>query len=242
MEIQVFAKKSDRRIIAQLKPNQLETVNGSNLTMGCSNLLVKFGNITVCGRSNGTKHFVSYLSDEKPPKININEKNWASKLLTVKKSLKSDLHDFEHVLLTFGYEVPVIPDTVKLNLFLCPEWQIGAPYITLYGDNETDMVYRGFDSDIDFIMNYLPNVSSCDNLSEVMFTLQKQEPYYYNWHILVSFVPDPNIEWVHIGEVKFEGLEEHPRPRETHSLYGITPITGECSGSCTVLIIVMHVS
>ena len=232
-EVRMSAEESNTPIIAEVVPKRVKKINGSTSTMGCNNSLDSVGNLTVCGTGTAAARFESYLSDRCVPQINTTEKNWASNLLTVKKSLKCDVHDFEHVLLTFAYEIPVVPDSIKLDLFLCPEWHIGAPYITLFGDNNSDMVYRGF-NDGDFIIHHLPNKRSCHNLSSVKFTLQKQEPLYYNWHILVSFIPDPNIEWVFIGEVTFINIELDPDPTSSHYFNGTPITTGEYSGTCLI--------
>ena len=194
-------------IIADVMPPGIEAVNGSNPIMGCTGTLYYTGKLKVC---TNISNFISYLTDEECPAVDTSDPNWASELVTVRKSKKSTVLDFPHVLLTFAFEYAVIPESIEVYLFLCPEWQIGAPYITLFGDDYSDMVFRGFEDDnmnSDFILNHYPNEISCHNLSRVILSPSKGEPLYFNWHILVSFVPDESIEWVHTGEVIFNIAE-----------------------------------
>ena len=46
---------------------------------------------------------------------------------------------FDHVVLTFGFDAAV---SLTSNLFLCPEWNIGAPFISVYGDENRDSNLR----------------------------------------------------------------------------------------------------
>ena len=96
--------------------------------------------------------------------------------------------------------------SIELDLFLCPEWNIGAPFISVYGDNESSLVYS-FSSD--FLMSHTPNEISCDSLSTVTISFQEVLSY-HNWHILVPFTAQPDIEWVHVGEVRFLGTDVDP--------------------------------
>ena len=216
-------------IIAEVIPQGFEAVNGSdNITMGCSGKIYHCGELRVCAGYNITSPFTSYLSNrdrDDHDTIDTNDENWASKLVTVKKK-KSDVHDFPHVLLTFAFEYAVLPESVEMELFLCDYLQIGAPYITLFGDNYTDLVYRGFkhdneDKNSDFIVNHLPDKKSCDHLLNISLKPQRGEPCHYNWHILVSFF-NKSIEWVRIGEVRFNISETDLYPESKHPF-----VTGE---------------
>ena len=207
-------------IIAELVPRGNEAVNGSNITIGCNGTIYHCGKLKVC--TNNSLFTVN--RDDNDDTINTSDPNWASELVTVRKSKKSAVHDFPHVLLTFAFEYAVIPESIEMDLFLCPKWKIDAPYITLFGYNESDLVYLGFENyglNSDFILNHLPQNKSCDRLSRISLTPQNGEPCYYNWHILVSFSLDESIEWVHIGEVIFNIREadlnsQHPFLKGEH--------------------------
>ena len=74
--------------------------------MGCSEVVnISHGREACCPPSS------SYLLDGlSPTSININNSNWASHLVTVKKNNISVGHiDFPHVLLTFIFDRPVSP-------------------------------------------------------------------------------------------------------------------------------------
>ena len=94
---------------------------------------------------------------------------------------------------------------IELDLFLCPEWKIGVPFITVYGDEELDLVLN-YQSGLNFI-NYETNQSSCDSLSNVSIPFEGHVVAYLyirTLHILVSQF-GRTIDWVHVGEVKFLG-------------------------------------
>ena len=173
-------------------PQGIESVNGSDVNMGCGNPLVNCAGVMVCGNCSS-----SYLVDDISPAINISTSDWASQLVTVKKSFGN--LDYEHVLLTFGFATAVTLTSIKLDLFLCPEWNIGAPFITVYADNNANLNFNS-----SFISSYdgHGDLSSCDSLSTVTITLEVLSSY-HTWHILVTFELQPDTEWVHIGEVRF---------------------------------------
>ena len=183
----------------QVVPQGIESVNGSNVTMGCATPVVKLpGNVTICGNFGSGGGVISYLVDGNAPDIDTSTSDWTSELVIVRKNDGTlDLPD--HVLLTFGFDTAVSLTSIEFNLFLCPEWNIGAPFISVYGDNESSLVYS---SSSDFIRSYLPNEISCDSLSTVTFPFENVL-FYHNWHIVVTFAAQPHIEWVHVGEVRF---------------------------------------
>ena len=193
-------------IPVQIVPQGIESVNGSDVSMGCASPLVNNSNsVVVCGSPCESSE--SYLVDGNSPAINTNTPNWASQLVTVRKNKKNNEINFDHVVLTFGFDTAVSPTAIELDLFLCPEGNIGAPYITVYADNNTTLVfrYRFAQTLSDTIIHYTPNKTSCDSLSTVSIPVREQieDSSYFTWHIVVDFTPQPDIEWVHVGEVTF---------------------------------------
>ena len=107
--------------------------------------------------------------------------------------------NFEHVVLTFEFENPVTVTSIEMDLFLCPEWGIGAPYIGLFADNHSEFVY----DENDFLMVYSPPAGTCGCLSNISVPVITGEPPYPFWHILIAFTDAPSMQWVHVGEVVF---------------------------------------
>ena len=127
--------------------------------------------------------------------------DWASQLVTVRKTQNDDF-SFDHVLLTFGFDTAVTLTGIELDLFLCTDMKIGAPFISVYASN------LGFTHDSLFnlpFQHYAPSQSSCDSLSTINITLNDKftDPY-LTWHILVSFLTS-SIDWVNVGDVRFRG-------------------------------------
>ena len=146
--------------------------------------------------------------DGNSPAIDTSTSDWASQLVTVRKNDATlDIQDY--VLLTFRFDRALALTSIELDLFLCPEWNIGAPFISVYGDNNSNLVYS---SSSDFIGRYTPNEISCDSLSTITISLQELLRPYHQWHIIVTFLPQPHIEWVHVGEVRFLGSSADSTP------------------------------
>ena len=189
----------------QVVPQGIESVNGSDINMGCASPLVNRSGVMhmVCDNSE------SYLIDGCSPAIDTSTSNWASQLVTLRKvSDHAQLH-FDHVSLTFGFNTAVSLTAIELDLFLCPEWNIGAPNITVAG---SDLLGSSV-----LATGYTPSQSSCDSLSTVSIPLQGDSSY-PTWHILVTFPsPHEDIQWVHVGEVRFlnESVYGHPSSRHT---------------------------
>ena len=173
------------------------SVNGSNITMGCASPLVDRSGAMVCNNSE------SYLVDGCSPTINANTSNWASQLVTLRKVSDDAQFHFDHVLLTFGFNTAVSLTAIELDLFLCPERNIGAPNIGVIATNNTDLIFS-FDFEV-LAPGYTPSNSSCDSLSTVSIPLQGDSSY-LTWYIVVTF-PSPyeDIQWVYVGEVRFIG-------------------------------------
>ena len=53
--------------------------------------------------------------------------DWASQLMTLRRNEGSHNLIYPHVLLTITYETAVSLTKIEMDLFLCPEWNIGAP-------------------------------------------------------------------------------------------------------------------
>ena len=180
----------------QVVPYGIESVNGSDVNMGCTSPLVDRGGVMVC-------ESVSHLVDGCSPDIDTSTSDWASQLVTVRKSSTDDIRYF-HVLLTFGFDTAVSLTGIELDLFLCPEWKIGAPHITVYGDEEFELVLPN--PDLQFISHDI-NQLSCDSLSNVSIPFMGSAlavASFRTWHILVTqFGSD--IDLVHVGEVRFLG-------------------------------------
>ena len=70
----------------------------------------------------------SYLLDGNSSAIDTSTSDWASQLVTVRKNDGTPgFIMFDHVVLTFGFDTDVSLTSIELDLFLCPEWNIGAP-------------------------------------------------------------------------------------------------------------------
>ena len=117
-------------------------------------------------------------------------------------------HDIpaDHVVLTFGFDTAVTLTSIELDLFYCPEWNIGVPFISVYADGKNSLV---FSSSSDFIRQKTPRQTSCDSLSTIVISFEEliTSP---TWHIVVSFAAQPDTEWVHVGEVRLLGTDSTP--------------------------------
>ena len=139
------------------------------------------------------------LSDGHVPHINTSLQNWASDLVTVRKSPYDKSVHFDHIVLTFKFETSVNVTSIEIDLFLCPEWGIGAPSITILADNHSQFIFNAND----FLHVYEPDHGTCGCLSKIFVPVQRGEPHYPYWHILVDFTNAQNLHWVHVGEVTF---------------------------------------
>ena len=192
----------------QVVPQGIESVNGSDVNMGCTSPLVESGGVMVC--SNPCDASMSYLLDGNSPAIDTSTSDWASQLVTVRKNDAIGGHiSFDHVVLTFGFDTAVFLTSIELDLFLCPEWNISAPVIAVYGDENRDLVRITIQT-LTFLgsSNNQLSQSSCDSLSTVSILLQDNA--YLTVHIVVEITEDNNIEWVHVAEVRFLGTPADP--------------------------------
>ena len=178
----------------QVVPQGITSRNGSSFDMGCSSIVVRDG-FTACDCNSQ-----SYLVDGVSPDINTSTPDWASQLVTVRRNEGTYDIPFAHVLLTFGFDTAVSLTGIEMDLFLCPDWGIGAPHITVYVDKEYDFV---FNLSLPFTPPVQSSQSSCDSITTVHLSGDTLSIYSYTFHILVDLPYHSSIEWVHIGEVRF---------------------------------------
>ena len=105
--------------------------------------------------------------------------------------------------------------SIELDLFLCPEWNIGAPFIAVFGDESRDLVLKTFQN-VTFLDGRRyndPSQSSCDSLSTVSIPLYDDAATssYLTWHIVVKISKEDYIEWVHVEEVRFLGTSTNSK-------------------------------
>ena len=181
-------------------PQGIESINGSDVTMGCTSPLVDSGGVMVCSSGCST------LLDGISPTIDTSTSDWASQLVTVRATEYTENIPFPHVLLTFGFDTAVSLTGIELDMFICPEWNIHAPGILVYADEESNLVFNG-GSGLSF-QSYTPSQRSCDSLSTVSISLRNTltASSYLTWHIVVNGFSD-SIGWVQFGEVRFLGAD-----------------------------------
>ena len=182
----------------QVVPYGIESVNGSDVNMGCTSPLVNRSGVMVC-------ESMSHLVDGCSPGIDTKTSDWTSQLVTVRKSFTDDIK-FWHVRLAFIFDTAVSLTGVELDLFLCPEMGISAPYITVYADEEDNLVFTNpLESGLPFI-RYISTQSSCSSLSTVSIPFRGSAldgQSFRTWYILSS--QTGLIDWFHVGEVRFLG-------------------------------------
>ena len=207
-------------------PEGTESVNGSNVTGGCQ---AAVSDQRLCGTIfSGT---ISYLVDDNIPVLNTAAPNWASQLVTVRKNSPTVAIPYDHVLLIFDYSSRVSLILVELNLFYCPEWNIGAPNITVYLDEDDTYFINYIEGAPDIAVRgniVLSSQSSCDSLLPVRIPLENTATQHHTWYIVVSFDPQPEIEWVHIGEVTLFDTEPPPLPVPSELHYVSTHYNNVC--------------
>ena len=214
----LFFSGAEVPIPQQFVPQGIESVNGSNVTMGCAEPLFYFHDYSdykLCGTAGDGVS--SYLFDGNSPDIDTSASNWASQLVTVRKNDATADISYDHVVLAFRFDTAVSLTSIELDLFLCPELNIGAPNITVYGD---DTASSGLTfSELALILNIItvlqsltPSQSSCGSLSTVSIPLPNTGTSYPIWYIVVSFPPQSEIEWVHVGEVRLLDTPADPDP------------------------------
>ena len=187
----------------QVVPRGIESVNGSNsVTMGCTSPLVDSGGVMVCESQ-------SFLFDDCSPDIDTNTSDWASRLVTVRSEETAGI-TFPHVLLTFGFDTAVSLTGIEMDLFNCPDWNIGAPSISVHlnPDYNLTATYNML-IPLPFVFADVNTLQpSCDSLSTITFSRGPfQSGSYRTVYILVDLPYPSFIQWVHVGEVRFIGLD-----------------------------------
>ena len=151
----------------------------------------------------------SYLVDGCSPDIDTSTSDWASQLVTVRRNEGTAGIGFPHVLLTFGFDTAVSLTGIEMDLFNCSDWNIGTPSITVYLNPDynlaatTDILYT--DDGLPFVNANMDSLlSSCDSLSAVTFSGGSfLGGSYHTVYILVDLSHTSSIQWVHVGEVRF---------------------------------------
>ena len=187
----------------QVVPQGTDSVNGSSVNMGCTSSLVDSGGVLVCESR-------SYLVDGVSPDINTSTSDWASQLVTVRMSNDGPDLNFPHVLLTFGFDTAVSLTRIEMDLFLCPDWGIGAPRSTVYLNEDYNLTSTNIITDSFKFVSAGDNSlqSPCDTLSTVTISGGSfVGSSYRTFHILVALTEHQSIEWVYVGEVRFIGIE-----------------------------------
>ena len=190
-------------------PQGIESVNGSSVNMGCTSPLVDSDGVMICDECS-----TNLLIDGNSPAIDTSTSDWASQLVTVRKTQTDEITandgmPFDHVLLTLGFDTAVTPTEIELDLFLCPEWGIGVPFISAYFDEESNLVFSDQSLNLP-TQGRTPSQSSCNSLSTVTISLRdglRSTPY-LTVHVLFSSFT-AFIDWVHVGEVRFLGSSQH---------------------------------
>ena len=183
----------------QVVPQGIESVNGSNVTMGCTSPLVDSGDVMVCESQ-------SYLIDGCSPDIDTSTSDWASQLVTVRRNEGTPNISYPHVLLTFGFDTAVSLTGIEMDLFNCPDWNIGVPSIyAVYLNPEYNLAATTNIFSLPFVLAGNDSLqSSCDSLSTVTISgASFQSGPYRTVYILVDLSLTSSIQWVHVGEVRF---------------------------------------
>ena len=105
-----------------------------------------------------------------------------------------------------------------MDWFLCPDWGIGAPSITVYLDEQYNLDNTNI-FDLPFVFADDSLQSSCDSLSTVTISGGPfYGSYYRTIHILVDISQYSFIQSVHVGEVRFIGIDSPTCTRPTPSV------------------------
>ena len=193
-----------------VQPQGIESVDGSDINMGCTSPLVNSDGVMICDSCSN-----NYLIDRHTPDIDTSTSDWASQLVTVKKT-QTDEIPFDHVLLTFQFDTAVFVNEVELDFFRCPEMGISVPTLGLYID-------EGLGDDLVLNISSLANISraimfnldtnwpslptSCDSLTTIPidFSRETRDRLARTIHVLINFSSSSNINWTYVGEIRFTG-------------------------------------
>ena len=189
-----------------VSPYGIESVNGSDINMGCTSQLVDSDGVMICDRCSN-----NYLIDGDTPAIDTSSSDWASQLVTVRKT-QTDEIPFDHVLLTFRFDTAVFVNEIELDFFRCPEMGISVPTLGLYIDEGDDLVFAYQNSStartimFNLDTNWPSLPTSCDSLTTVPIGFPRQtRELARTIHILINFSSASNVNWTYVGEVRFTG-------------------------------------
>ena len=189
------------RLPVQVVPEGITSINGSVVNMGCTTELTDVDGITTCGSPGDGA--MSYLIDGSSPQIDTRDPNWASQLVVGKRNENASAST-DYVLLTFGFETDVSPTAIEIDLFLCSDWNFWATIISVYVNEEYDLVFTSTLSRYSFTY---PLYSLCGSLSTVALSPFNINSY-QTFHIVMDFpFDDPQAQYLHIGEVRFAGIQ-----------------------------------
>ena len=195
LEVLALFNGPGSEVPVQVVPQGIESVYGSDINMGCTSPLVDRGGVMVCENS------VSYLVDGCSPAIDTSTSNWASQLVTVRKTPITGQTTHDGVVLTFNFDTAVFPTSIELDLYLCSRWNsvVHTPYV--YADQNSSLVLSSTSTPIRGAT--LPG-QSCDSLSTVRFStgeVAASITRYHSWHIVVAL--NRNNDWAYVGDVRF---------------------------------------
>ena len=195
-------------IMTEIVPNGLQSVNGSDIRMGCTNNPVVSNGFVSCSSQNDT----GFLTDGNVPTINMSDPEWAAELVTINRVRANNQITFDHALMTFQLYEKLVVTSIYLDLFLCLGSQIGAPHISVIGSDSTTLYYNNFlGAEADLLSVYQPPQTSCEcKMSTIIVCIQEGEVLHPMLHLLVYF-PDDQHDWLHVGEVRFS---DEPVPNQ----------------------------
>ena len=192
------------QIPVQVVPRGIESVNGSSVNMGCTEELTITDGFTTCG-SPGNGAIIYLIDGSSPNYIDTSAPDWASRLVVVRRN---ESYPSDSIVLSFGFDTDVSPSAVEIDLFLCSEWTFWVTKISLYANEQFDLAFTG----ILHLGSFLyPLESFCGSLSTITLTSWLPSSY-QTFHIVMNFAYDPFIEYVNIGEVRFNGINFEGRP------------------------------
>ena len=207
------------RPFSEVIPAGLESVNGSDSSMGCSDPLISNPMVS-CFSPN-----TSFLSDGHVPTVQMNTSNWAAELVTIRRVNFNDQITFDHALMSFEFSEKVAITTIYFDLLFCPYSRIGVPVISVYG-SESMMFHE---TNADFLVTYIPILTTCKcRMSTVIVRIQRGEVPHSVYHILFYFAYY-HQEWIHVGEIRFsnEPVERIAGDGEVHC-ESYRPLPGRC--------------
>ena len=184
-----------------LYQDQIDSVNGSYVDIGCTippiTTDTEGGNYSVCITDN-------YLVDGCSPELDTRASDWASELVTLRRNEGSIVLPFPNVFVSFVFNRPISVNGIEIDLFLCPEWNIGTDRVLAYFNNVAT-------NSTLFAVPDTPSEPSCETLSTLTISPGSRS-LYSDIHLLFDLSANPNIEWVHIGDVRFLGSDIQPSP------------------------------